>query len=106
MKNKYLQVIIILIIIIYTACYYVACSGYYEYHVQEKTILTNAKIKEFEEDVKNNKNIDIKDYLTYEDTDYTSRLTNLMYNFSDKGNKVARKIIKRIFKKLSYLVQD
>lgn len=105
-KNKYLEFIIILIIIIYTACYYVACSGYYEYHVQEKTILTNQKIKEFEEDIKNNKEVDIKDYLVNEEVDYTNRFTRLMYGISDNGNKLARKIIKGLFKKLSYLVED
>ena len=105
-KNKHIKAIIINIIIIYTACYYVAYSGYYEYHIQEKTIMTNKKIKEFEEDVKNNKNIDIKDYLSYEEVDYTNKLTNLIYGISDKGNKMARKIIKSIFKKLSYLVED
>ena len=95
-----------MIIIIYTACYYVACSGYYEYHVQEKTILTNQKIKEFEEDIKNNKEVDIKDYLVNEEVDYTNRFTRLMYGISDNGNKLARKIIKGLFKKLSYLVGD
>lgn len=95
-----------MIIIIYTACYYVACSGYYEYHVQEKTILTNQKIKEFEEDIKNNKEVDIKDYLVNEEVDYTNRFTRLMYGISDNGNKLARKIIKGLFKKLSYLVED
>ena len=83
-----------------------ACTGYYEYHIQEKTILTNKKIKEFEEDVRNNENIDVKDYLAYEDIDYTNKLTNLVYNMSNNGNKIARKLIKGLFKKLSYLVEE
>ena len=105
-KNKNLEFIIIIIIVIYIACYYVASSGYYEYHLQEKTILTNEKIKEFESDIKNNQNIDIKDYLTYEEVDYTNKLTNFMYNISDKGHKLTRKCLKALFKKLSYLVED
>ena len=105
-KDKLFKSIIMLILIIYISCYYVASSGYYEYHMQEKTILTNEKIKEFEHDVKNNENIDIKNYLDYEEIDYTNRLSNLMYNLSDKGVKVSRKVIKALFKKLSYLVED
>ncbi len=105
-KNKGLKIIIIIIIIIYISAYYVASSGYYEYHLQRRTILTNEKIKEFEQDVKNNQNIDIKDYLAYEEIDYTNKLTNLVYSFSDNGNKLARKCLKAIFKKLSYLVED
>ena len=86
--------------------YYTANSGYYEYHLQERTYLTNEKIKEFERDVKNNENIDVKDYLVYNEIDYTNKFTNLVYGISDNGNKVARKVIKAIFKKLSYLVED
>ena len=105
-KNKTLKLIIYIIIVIYIASYYVSSSGYYEYHIQEKTILTNEKIKEFEQDVKNNQNIDIKDYLNYKDEDYSNKVTNLMYDFSNNGNKIARKCLKAIFKKLSYLVED
>lgn len=74
--------------------------------MQEKTILTNEKIKEFELDVKNNENIDIKDYLDNEEIDYTNKLTNLVYNASLKGNEVTKKCLKLIFKRLSYLVED
>ena len=74
--------------------------------MQEKTILTNEKIKEFELDVKNNENIDIKDYLDNEEVDYTNKLTNLVYNASLKGNEVTKKCLKLIFKRLSYLVED
>ena len=83
-----------------------ANSGYYEYHLQERTYLTNQKIKEFEHDVKNNENIDVKNYLAYQEIDYTNKLTNLVYGMSDNGNKIARKFIKAVFKKLSYLVED
>ena len=105
-KNKSFKLIIIIIILIYVSAYYVANSGYYEYHLQEKTFLTNQKIKEFEEDVKNNENIDVKDYLIYEEVDYTNKFTNFVYKINDNGNELAKKIIKRIFKRLSYLVED
>ena len=105
-KNKSLKGLIIIIILIYICAYYVANSGYYEYHLQERTYLTNEKIKEFERDIEKNENIDVKDYLAYEEKDYTNKLTNLVYGISDNGNKMARKVIKAIFKKLSYLVED
>ena len=105
-KNKALKLTMTIIILIYIISYYVANSGYYEYHLQERTYLTNQKIKEFEEDVKNNENIDVKDYLAYEKVEYTNKFTNLMYQISSKGNNVARKIIKTVFRKLRYLVED
>ena len=105
-KNKVFKPIIIIILIIFISSYYVSNSGYYEYHMQQKTVLTNEKIKEFEEDVKNNKDIDIKNYLEYEEVDYSNKLSNLVYDFSNNGVKVSRKVIKALFKKLSYLVED
>ena len=86
--------------------YMISSSGYYEYTMQQRTVITNEKIKEFEEDVKNRENIDLKDYLEEEEVDYSNRFSNLMYNISDSSNKITRKMIKYIFKKLSYLVED
>jgi c-di-AMP phosphodiesterase-like protein len=105
-KKKGFNAIIIMIILIYICSYYVANSGYYEYHLQERTYLTNEKIKEFERDVKNNENIDVKDYLVAEEIDYTNNFTNLIYNMSYKGNNLARKILKRVFRRLHYLLED
>ena len=105
-KNKFLSFILIIIGIIYIYSYYVSNSLYYEYHIQKKTILTNEKIKEFEEDVRSNEYIDIKDYIVNEDVDYSNKVSDLMYSFSDSANNIARKCIKAIFKKLSYLIED
>ena len=95
-----------IILIIYISSYYVSNSGYYEYHMQERTILTNEKIKEFEEDIKNNKDIDVKNYLEDSEREYTNKLTNLVYGVSNGGTIITRKLIKKVFKKLRYLVED
>ena len=106
MKNSTLKLIIIIIFIIFICSYYISNSTYYEYELQRKTILTNEKIKEFEQDVKNNEYIDIKKYLNVEEKEYSNKITNLMYNISDKGNKIARKSIKYLFKKIGSLVEE
>ena len=105
-KNKFFHFILLIIFVIYIASYYIANSTYYEYELQKRTILTNEKIKEFEEDVKNNQNIDVKDYIVSEQVDYSTKISDLIYNFSTGANNIARKCIKAIFKKLSYLVED
>ena len=105
MKNKHLKALIIVIFIIYIASYYVANSGYYEYHKQMETVIINEKIKEFESDIKEGNNIDTKKYL--EPTkDYTNIISNTFYNISNNGTNLARKIIKFLFKKVSYLIED
>ena len=57
-KNNPIKIILIIIIFIFLCSYYISNSGYYEYELKQRTILTNEKIKEFESDLKNNKNID------------------------------------------------
>ena len=105
-KNKLLRFVMIVLFLAYVVSYYIANSSYYEYELQERTVMTNEKIKEFEEDVKNNQNIDIKDYVVSKQVDYSNRISNLVYNFSNNANNIARKCIKFLFKKLSYLVED
>ena len=106
MDKKITKLIIIITIIIFIAAYLVSSSGYYEYTMQQRSIITNEKIKEFEEDIKNNENIDLKEYLEREQIDYTNKFTTIVYNISDNSNKLARKAIKYLFKKLSTLVED
>jgi len=106
MNKKISKFIIIIICIIFSASYLVSESGYYEYTMQQKTIITNEKIKEFEQDIKDNKDIDLKEYLDKKEMDYSNAFTNLIYNLSDNSNKLARKTIKYIFKKIGSLVED
>ena len=105
MDKKITKFIIIIITIIFISSYLISESGYYEYTMQQRTIITNEKIKEFEQDLKDNKDIDLKDYLD-EQKDYSNAFTKIVYNISDNSNKIARKTIKYLFKKLSSLIED
>ena len=106
MNKSIIRLIMIIILIIFLSSYIIASTGYYDYTMRERTIITNEKIKEFEEDIKNNENIDIKDYYDNKELDYSNKITTLVYNVSDNSNKLARKAIKYLFKKLGSLVED
>lgn len=106
MNKSLIKLIILIIVIAFISSYLIASSGYYEYTMQEKTILTNEKIKEFEQDIKENKDIDLKEYFEEEEIDYSNKLTTLVYNLSEKSNEITRKLIKNIFKKLGSLVEE
>ena len=64
------------------------------------------KIKEFEQDIKDNKEMDLIEYLASEEINYSNKITTLVYNISDNSNKLARKVIKTLFKKLGSLVEE
>ena len=59
-KEKILRTIFLFLFIIYIGIYASNKTGYYEYEMHKKVELTNEQIEKFEEDVKNNKKIDIK----------------------------------------------
>lgn len=106
MDKTIIKLFLLLIAIAFISSYLVASSGYYEYQLQQEIVLTNEQIKEFEEDIKNNQYIDLKDYSQKKQLDYTNKLTNFVYNISENSNKLARKTIKYIFKKLGSLVEE
>ena len=106
MDKTIIKIFLLLISIAFISSYLVASSGYYEYQLQQRIILTNEQIKEFEEDIKNNQYIDLKDYSQKEQLDYTNKLTNFVYNISENSSNLTRKIMKKIFQKLGSMVED
>lgn len=106
MRNSLFKLILIVIFFIFLCSYYISNSGYYEYELRDKTTITNQKIKEFEKDIKNNKHVDLLDYIDKEERNYTNRVSNMMYKLSDDGNKLFRKCLKNFFKKINKMVQE
>ena len=106
MDKTIIKLFLLLIAIAFISSYLVASSGYYEYQLQQEIVLTNEQIKEFEEDIKNNQYIDLKDYSQKKQLDYTNKLTNFVYNISENSSNLTRKIMKKIFQKLGSMVEE
>lgn len=64
--------------IIFLINYFQVESGNYN-NLNDKTVLTEEKIREFEEDVKNGNYVDIKDYTTMDYTDTSNNISNMGY---------------------------
>jgi len=73
-KGNWFFRILTFLFIIYVALFISLHTGYYEKTVRDRTLMTEEKIKEFEEDVANNMIVDIKDYLPPEE-DYSNFFT-------------------------------
>lgn len=94
MKHKKLiKYLCIFTILIFLFTYFIEYSGYYEYNLQNKKNLTDAQIKQFEEDVKAGKDIDLNSYLTETTTDYSNSLTRTTSEANLKLNNYLKKII-------------
>ena len=101
-KNWFLSGIGILFVI-YFSLFLMDNLGYYNIAAKNK-VITEDMIKEFEEDVKNGKSIDIKNYVR-DTTNYKNVYSNFGYNVSvgidnilNKGIKNMGKILKKLFK--------
>ena len=89
--------------IIYIALYLMDNLGYYNIAAKNK-VITEEKLLEFEQDVKNGREIDIKEYIR-DTTNYKNIYSNLGYNISvgidnvlNKGLKKVGDIIEKLFK--------
>ena len=76
----------------------------YEKRQSDKVLLTNQMIEEFEEDIKEGKDISIEDYLK-EEEDYSTRSSKLSLSISSKAEHIVDSAIKFIFKKLGSVVE-
>jgi len=78
-------------------------TGYYEAKLSEKTMITNEAMQKFEEDIKEGKDVDIKDYVTDIRKDYSNQTTKAGVMFSQTVESFMSKGINemvRIFKML------
>ena len=82
-KHNFFKTLFILVFLLFLALFIASKTGYYEKSVKDKTYLTNKKLKEFEKDISEGKNIDAKDYFPKE-VDYSNVFTKSANNISNK----------------------
>lgn len=82
-KNPFFK-ILSLLFLVYLGLFIAKETGYYDKNIREKTLLTETKINDFENDLKSGKPVDVISYLP-EEKDYSNILTK-------SANKVSNKI--------------
>lgn len=70
------------IFLIFLALYYSANAGLIDYQARNKTTLTEEQIKMFEEDVKNNVEIDLKKYVENNEEKYDNNISKTTLKLS------------------------
>ena len=71
-------------------------SNYYEYELHKKVMLTNEDIKRFEDDVKNNKEVDIDNYISSR-VDYSNSFSKASTKVSKETKKYIKQGIEGLF---------
>ena len=105
-ENKIFKHIIFISFITFFALYISQSTGYFEYKNNKKVSLTNEQIKEFEQDVKKGKKIDIKKYIQINNKSYQNKLSKAGLSISEASEKSVQKFISESFKVLSKLVGE
>ena len=75
MKNNFLRIMSLTVFLIFLALYYSSNAGIIDYQARNRTALTEEQIKMFEDDVKNNVEIDIKKYLDDKEEKYDNNVS-------------------------------
>lgn len=101
---KVFYIILSILFIIFLIIFISTNSGYYEYKNNQKTIFTEDKIKEFERDVKEGKNIKINNYLKDDSKNYSNRLTDIGDGISELINNSVNFILKGGFKIIEKMI--
>lgn len=103
-KTNWFKIILIALFVIYMSLYSLNASGYYDGSMRRKVEFTEEQIKEFEQDIADGKNVEIKDYLKDQNRDYTNGVSRIGYSISTKVNTFFNKGIKEFVKILSKLL--
>ena len=105
-KKKIGKFVFICLFLSFVVSYVIEKTGYYEYNLQNKMIMTNEAMERFEKDVKEGKDVRREDYLVSTEKDYTSTLTKGTNKVSMKVNTLLKKGIEGMFRVLGSFVED
>lgn len=95
-KHNFFKTLFILVFLLFLALFIASKTGYYEKSVKDKTYLTNKKLKEFEKDISEGKDVDAKDYFSKE-VDYSNVFTKSANNISNKIGLVVNSKAKNVW---------
>ena len=105
-KKQICKFVFICLFLSFVVSYVIEKTGYYEYNLQNKMIMTNEAMERFEKDVKEGKDVRREDYLVSTEKDYTSTLTKGTNKVSMKVNTLLKKGIEGMFRVLGSFVED
>ena len=105
-KSKTFNLILLFLFLTFLGLYFSSNAGVIDYQAKHKNTLTEEKIKEFENDVKNNKEIDIKKYITKTDKKYDNTVSNSTLKVSNTIGKVIEGGLKFIFGNLEKAIDN
>ena len=96
---KVFNYVLLVLFMMYFAIFVMVNLGYYEYASYKKKVFTEEQIAKYEEDIKNNVNIDINDYLVDEPKRMGLKISEFISNSCKQS-------VKGVFKFLNSVLEE
>ena len=106
MKNRIILFIFLTFLTFFFLLIFAQSQGYYQNKNEKAKILTEKQIQQFEKDISDGKDVDLKKYVLYEDKNYSNNVSTGIYKISLKLERTMDKTIKIIFNKMSNSVSN
>ncbi len=97
MNNKWFKITLLILFLMFLGLYISANAGLIDYQAKYKNMMTEKEIKQFEEDLKNNINIDIKDYVKRNNKNYSNNVSKTTYKISKNIGNIVKNMLNIIF---------
>lgn len=100
MKNNFIRIMLLTVFLVFLALYYSSNAGIIDYQAKNRNTLTEEQIKKFEDDVKNNVEIDIKKYLDNKEEKYNNGISKTTMKISNTIGNTVQGVLDFLFHKL------
>lgn len=98
------KIIILVLLLIFIIIYIYYQNSYESYLNYKKSSLTAEKIKQFEQDVKDGKMIDVNDYFE-EEIDCSNKISRFLLGVSNRIGRYVKKSLTNVFKNINKLIE-
>lgn len=105
-KYKVFKWTFLFFLVIFLTLYFSQLTGYYEFKNYQKMSLTQNQIAQFEQDIKDGKQVDIKDYVVNTDKDYQNRFSKTGLKLSTGISDFVKNSVVKIFGAVAGFVSE
>lgn len=105
-RNKIFKWTLFFLFLSFITLYLSQATGYYEYEQSRKTAFTEEQIKQFEQDVKDGKEIDVTKYLENTNKNYQNNISKATLNISEAISKYMKLGIEKVFEGIAKVIEE
>lgn len=105
MKKDFFRIIGMTLLFLFFGLYLASQNGYIDYQARNQMVLTKEQIEKFEEDVKNQRPIDIENYVIREEELYDNQLSRVSLKISNMIGESVQNVLNFVFGRLEGMMK-